>query len=149
MELKILEEKNNQLFNRKEVKASVNAEVAPSRAEIEKLLSEKYSAKEGAIKIKGIRGRFGSNIFNIEANIYASKEDRDRTEPLFKKKEKEAAKPKAPEQPAEKPAEEAPKEEPTPEPPQESKIEQEGSKLKEKAITEPSGEAKPEEKPKE
>jgi ribosomal protein S24E len=101
MELKILEEKENSLFNRKEIKARAVSKAAPSREEVLTLLSEKTKLPKENIKIKGIRGSFGVNEFDIEANLYSSKEEKEKIE-IVKKKEKEAAKPKEPEQPAEK-----------------------------------------------
>ena len=87
MELKINEERENLLFNRKEIKGYIKSEISPSRVEVSKLLSEKFSVPAENIKIKGINGKFGTRIFDIEANIYSSKKDKDEIE-LKKKKEK-------------------------------------------------------------
>lgn len=87
MEMKINEEKKNALFNRKEVKGVVKSDVAPSRPEVLKSLSEKLKAPEENIKIKGIHGSFGSHEFKVKANIYSSKEEKDKIE--FKKKKEE------------------------------------------------------------
>jgi ribosomal protein S24E len=92
MELKILEEKNNELFDRKEIKSVVEAEITPSRKEILDVLAEKYKVPKENIKIKGIHGKFGSKTFAVEANIYSSKETREKVE-LKKKKEQESEKP--------------------------------------------------------
>jgi ribosomal protein S24E len=91
MEIKIINEKKNGLFNRNEVLAEVNSDVAPSRGEVLKILSEKLSVPEENIKILGINGSFGSKTFSVEANIYSSKEDKDSLE-IKKKKETEAEK---------------------------------------------------------
>ncbi len=115
---KILEERKNSLFDRREVKFNVEAKVTPSHAEVEKFISEKFSAPSETIKIRGIHGRFGSRIFTISANIYNSREDRDKTEPKSKKEEKER------EQPAETVVEEPKQEEPKEEPKQEEKPEE-------------------------
>ncbi len=88
---KILEEKENPLFNRKEIKLSVDAEVTPSNSETEKFISEKLSVPIENIKIKEISGRFGSKIFTITINVYNSKEHKDKTE-LRAKKSKEKKK---------------------------------------------------------
>ncbi|MFH1310895.1 MAG: hypothetical protein ABIH65_00635 [Nanoarchaeota archaeon] len=87
MELKINEERENLLFNRKEIKGYIKSEISPSRVEVSKLLSEKFSVPAENIKIKGINGKFGTRIFDIEANIYSSQKDKDEIE-LKKKKEK-------------------------------------------------------------
>ena len=86
MELKITEEKENALFGRKEIKGHVRSEISPSKAEISKSLSEKFSMPAENIKIKEIKGKFGTKIFNIEANVYSSKKDKDEIE-LKKKRE--------------------------------------------------------------
>jgi len=86
MTLKILEEKHNQLFRRKEIIASLDSEITPSRSHILELLSKKFETPKENIKIKGIRGNFGIKNFSIEANIYHSKEEKEMVE-LKKKKE--------------------------------------------------------------
>jgi len=86
MTLKILEEKHNHLFRRKEIKAALESEITPSRSHILELLSKKFETPKENIKIKGIKGNFGIKNFSIEANIYHSKEEKDMVE-LKKKKE--------------------------------------------------------------
>lgn len=105
---KILEEKENPLFKRKEIKFTIEAIITPNHSDVEKLISEKFSTSPETVKIKGIHGRFGSKTFTISANIYKSKEDKEDIEP--KKKEKA----KLEEKPAEEKKEEV-KEEPKPE----------------------------------
>lgn len=121
MGLKITEEKENALFNRKEIKGFIDSEVVPSRIETSKILSEKFKVPWENIKIKKIVGKFGSKTFSVEANIYSSEQDKDSIE-LKKKKEmpekkteetadKEKAKQEQPEeQPEQKPSEEKPQE---------------------------------------
>ncbi len=91
MTLKILHEKINLLFNRKEVKATIESEKTPSHVEILELLSKKFNSSPENIKIKKIGGNFGVKNFSIEANIYNSKEEKDIVE-LKKKKEVAPAK---------------------------------------------------------
>ena len=86
MEFKITEEKENALFNRKEIKGFIDSEVVPSRIETSKILSEKFKVPWENIKIKKIVGKFGSKTFSVEANIYSSEQDKDSIE-LKKKKE--------------------------------------------------------------
>ena len=105
MELKIVKEKQNALFKRKEIEATTVAEVTPSREEIRKLLADKFSVQEEAIKINNILGKFGSMKFRISASVYASVEDREATEP-----KKKGQKPTE-EQPTETASAEPPKEE--------------------------------------
>lgn len=79
-ELKIIQERQNPLFNRIEVQIGVFAEKIPSHKDSIKVISEKFSAPEENIKIKKIGSKFGSKDFIISANIYSSKEDKDQTE---------------------------------------------------------------------
>lgn len=89
--MKILDDKVNHVFNRKEIKASIEAEKVPSKQEVEKMLSEKFSAHADCIAIKSLKGKFGSHDFKIIANIYHSKEDKEKTEPKPKAKKEGAA----------------------------------------------------------
>lgn len=99
---KILEEKENKLFNRKEIKFNIEAEITPNHVEVEKFISEKFSVQSEVIKIRGIHGRFGSKIFTITANIYESIENKEDVEP---KKKGKIAEEKPAEVPVEKPIE--------------------------------------------
>ena len=85
MEFEIIKEKENLLFGRKEIQISVEAQVTPSRNEIKDLIAQKFSTQPENISIKGIHGKFGSKNFTINANIYSSKQDRDKMEPKNKK----------------------------------------------------------------
>ena len=90
-EFKITEEKENPLFNRKEIKGFIESEIVPSRAETLEILSKKFKVPKENIKIKKIIGKFGSKTFAVEANIYSLEQDKDSIE-LKKKKEKEPEK---------------------------------------------------------
>jgi ribosomal protein S24E len=85
MELKNIKEIQNPLFNRKEIKATIANEIVPSNDEVSKLLAEKFSVSEDAIKIRNIKGKFGSKVFDVNANVYTSKEELDKTEVKTKK----------------------------------------------------------------
>lgn len=91
METKIIDEKKNPLFNRKEIVLEVGSEITPSHAEAEKIVSEKFKTSPESFKIKKIQGRFGSKTFRINANIYSSKGEKENIE-AKSKKEKEAEK---------------------------------------------------------
>ena len=109
------------------MEANVGAEVTPSKQEVKKLISEKFSVPLEAIRLKGIHGKFGSKVFRIEANVYSSAEDKEKTEPKTKKEieeEKKAAEQKVEEKKTEEQTQEAPKKEPQPEHPQEKEVEE-------------------------
>jgi len=92
MELKIIDKKDNPLFNRKEIEASISAEVTPDKQSVKKLISEKLSIVPEAIKLKGIHGKFGSRNFTVKANVYDSIEDKEKIEPKSKKEKEEEKK---------------------------------------------------------
>ena len=78
MKTKIIDEKKNPLFDRKEVILEVESEITPSHAEVGKIISEKFKTSSEAFQIKKIQGNFGSKIFKISANIYPSKEEKEK-----------------------------------------------------------------------
>lgn len=88
--MKIIEDKNNSLLKRREIKVIVESEKNPSMQEAGKLILEHFKAQEENVAIKQIKGKFGRNTFLITANIYHNKEDKEKTEPKAKKKEKAA-----------------------------------------------------------
>ncbi len=82
---KILHQKENPLFNRKEVEVSIEANVAPKMQEAEEFIAKHFTSHHENIKIIKIKGNFGSKRFIITAKIYHTKEDKDKTEPKSKK----------------------------------------------------------------
>ncbi|MBU2616348.1 MAG: hypothetical protein KKC19_04560 [Nanoarchaeota archaeon] len=95
MELNITNETENLLFDRREIYGNIKANSTPSRVEVTKALAEKFSTPEDNIKIKKIEGKFGAQTFDVEANIYTSKENKDKVE-IKKKKDEKVAEPAAP-----------------------------------------------------
>ncbi len=91
MKIKSTIEIENALFNRKEVEAQVEATITPKNEEALKLIADKYSVPQENVKIKGIYGSFGSQVFKVLANVYKTKEDLEKTE-VKTKQEKEAEK---------------------------------------------------------
>jgi ribosomal protein S24E len=85
MEIKDIHEIKNLVFDRKELQAIIISENSPSNKEVITLLSKKLSVPEEGIKLKGIYGKFGSKEFKIKANIYKSKEDKNKIERKTKK----------------------------------------------------------------
>jgi ribosomal protein S24E len=75
MELNILKEKENVFLNRKELEIEINhnAAATPSKAEIIKELSARYSAPEENIVINYILTKKGTNIAFVKAKIYKEK----------------------------------------------------------------------------
>lgn len=107
MNIKILEQKQEPLLSRTEVKAELSFEGAtPSNEELKKALATQLKADENLVVIKSIYTEFGIAKATATAYIYTDKKALESIEPKPKeKKGKKAEKPK----PA--PKEEAPKEE--------------------------------------
>ena len=85
--MKVIEDKQNELLNRREVKIIVEAEKNPSFSESLKLVGETFKSQEDLIEVKEIKGKFGRSTFLISAFIYKTKEEKERSE---KKKEKKS-----------------------------------------------------------
>ena len=90
--LTILKEKKNPVFDRKEIEVNVKMDVSPKIKEAEELIGKEFSANPENVKIKKIKGRFGSNSFIITANIYSSKEEKDKVETKIKTPKKKKVK---------------------------------------------------------
>ena len=88
--IKIINQRENPLFNRKEVEVMTETSVAPKISEAEAFIAKEFSSQMENVKIKKVKGRFGSINFIITANVYNSKEDKEKIEPKSKKKEKPA-----------------------------------------------------------
>ncbi len=101
MKMNIIKETKNPLFARRELQLTVDAEIVPNHKDIKKSIAEKFSVEENTIKIKNILGKFGSKTFTISANIYPSKEEKNKVE-LKKKREIEEEKAQNPEKVEEK-----------------------------------------------
>ena len=82
--LKIISEKENPLFSRREIVIEIRNETNPKRTDMENSLAEKFSVNSESIKVDRIVPKFGSNIFTIHARIYKSKEDKENIEPKIK-----------------------------------------------------------------
>ena len=76
----IISKQENPLYNRREIEFTVDSEITPSREDIKKLISEKFSSELEATRIKGINGGFGSKTFTINANVYKSREEKENIE---------------------------------------------------------------------
>ncbi len=85
MEIKEITEKKNLVFERREIEATVVSDSSPSNKETLTELAKKLSTPEDSIKIKGIHGEFGTTTFKVTANVYKSKEDKDKIEKKTKK----------------------------------------------------------------
>ncbi|MFA5953248.1 MAG: hypothetical protein WC812_01520 [Candidatus Pacearchaeota archaeon] len=92
MEIKIIENRDNLLFRRKEVKLEVDTDVTPSREDAKKMISEKIKCPVDCVHILKIEGKFGESLFTISAEVYNNERDKKEYAPVFKKKDVEAEK---------------------------------------------------------
>jgi len=86
MEIKI--DTRNDLFKRNEVSAEVESEKNLSFDEARKMIAEQTGKAKEGIDVYNIKGNFGSHKFVISANVYDSKEDKDKAEQKTQKQKK-------------------------------------------------------------
>jgi len=81
----ILNQRKNPIFKREEIEFSIETEITPKINETELLIAKEFSTEVENVKVKKIKGKFGSKKFVITANIYNSKEEKGNIEPKSKK----------------------------------------------------------------
>ena len=86
-----IKETENPLFNRKEVVAIVKSEATPSKTKVEEALLGKLKVEKDVLKVKKIAGSFGTQEFEVSADVYKTAEDKTKYE-VKTKQEKEAEK---------------------------------------------------------
>ncbi len=87
MEIKIISEKENHLFKRKELILETHSEISPKKIAVIEKIAEKFSATPETITVKKISGIYGTHLFKIICNIYKTKEDKELFEKEKNKKE--------------------------------------------------------------
>ncbi len=85
-------EKHNPLFGRREIRMKIEQPVPPKKEDAAKMVAEKFSAPEETVHIEKIEEKFGTESFIIVADIYSSKEEKDRINTINKKPKKGAKK---------------------------------------------------------
>jgi ribosomal protein S24E len=121
--MEIKSDTRNEIFKRNEINAVVESEKNLSFDEARKMFVEETKKPEENIDLYNVKGNFGSNSFVISANVYDSKEDKDKAEQKTQKQRKAEAEAKAsseasaegPAKAAEEEKKEAPAEEAKPE----------------------------------
>jgi len=81
---KIILERENSLFSRKEIVAEIKTAGSPKRTDIETILSQKFSTTPDSVKVEKIIPKFSSDIFTIYAKIYKSADEKNSIEPKAK-----------------------------------------------------------------
>jgi ribosomal protein S24E len=88
MEIKILEERENLLFNRKEIVINVETDVTPKLEEARNIVSEEAKVPVENVKIKKVEGSFGKREFKIHCFVYKTKEDKEKMDVKTRKQRK-------------------------------------------------------------
>jgi len=86
--IKILKDIKNPLLNRHELQLLIKSDVSPKISDVQEFLAKEFSSVAENVKVIKIKGNFGSMKFLITANIYNSKEEKDKTESRTKKEKK-------------------------------------------------------------
>jgi ribosomal protein S24E len=84
--MKLVKELKNDLLKRKEMLFVMESESNPGFDEAKRQVAHIAKSVEENIVVKYIKNNFGTKEFFIEAFIYDSKEQKDRTEPKPKAK---------------------------------------------------------------
>ena len=74
MKIKIISEKENALFFRKEIVLEIEADITPSKDKIMEIISERFKSDKNLVRVRKVDSKFGSNLFVVFADLYNSKE---------------------------------------------------------------------------
>ena len=85
MKVKIIEEKENPLLNRKEIKIEVSEfDKTPSREEIRKQAAAKLGADEKKFLLDNLKQEYGKTKATAFVKIYKTEDDLKKHEPKYK-----------------------------------------------------------------
>ena len=87
----MIQDFRNELLKRREVKILIEAESNPGFGEAQKKVKEKFGVGEEQIVMRNVKSKFGRKTFLLDAFIYDSAADKEKTEQKPKVK-KEAGK---------------------------------------------------------
>jgi len=86
--MKVVEEFDNKLLGRKELKVAKTYDSNPGKEKVTQDIIKNFKTDEVNFVIKSIKNSFGSNEFVIEVFIYDSEELKKKYEPRKKEKKK-------------------------------------------------------------
>lgn len=84
--MEIITQDKNDLLKRHEVTALLNSETNPGIEQVKSLLAEKFKVSSEHVAVKSLKNNYGTNKFKIEALIYHSPAEKEKTEPKVKTK---------------------------------------------------------------
>ena len=85
-----MEESNNVLLKRKEIRFVVKEQSNPGFEKVKSILVEKLKVSPEVVAIKKIKNNFGTHEFVVKAFVYNSEKDRLKIEPKVKEKKAKA-----------------------------------------------------------
>ena len=92
MELKITQNKRNEVLKRSEIIAEVMQKEVPSKIEITKVLTAQLNTKPEIVIIKKIDSKYGQQKVIIDANVYDKEEEMNKIERNYMLKRNETKK---------------------------------------------------------
>jgi len=92
MALNIIKNKENSFLGRKEITFNLESKSTPTFKEVEEVVSKEFSVPVENVHVEKIKGNFGLTSFIVSAQIYSSKEEKDKLIHKNKKKKKEEVK---------------------------------------------------------
>ena len=78
--MEIIKDFRNDLLKRKEVEVTIESDSNPGFDFSREKVSSEFGVAADVVAIKAVRGKFGSNEFLVEAFIYDSVDDMEKTE---------------------------------------------------------------------
>ncbi|HVY01978.1 MAG TPA: hypothetical protein VHA12_04410 [Candidatus Nanoarchaeia archaeon] len=78
--MEIIRDFNNKLLKRRELLVSMKVEKTPSMIEAQDAISTQQKADKELVVVKSIRSGFGTRNFDVEAFVYATAEQKAKTE---------------------------------------------------------------------
>ncbi len=92
--MKIKIDNRNELFKRQELVLEIESDKNPSFIDVQKKIAEEINKPEENIDVLKVKGGFGKNVFEVEANVYNSKEELNKMIDLRKTKKSRCRKEK-------------------------------------------------------
>jgi len=85
MKIEVIEEKENKLLNRKEIKATITGfEKTPKREEVRSQLAAKLGADEKKLLLDEIKQEYGKKQATAYVKVYENEEGLQKYEPKYK-----------------------------------------------------------------
>ncbi len=104
--MEVKQNMKNEMFKRQELTMELEADKTPSFAEAKQKVAEQVKEPCENVDVLGVHGKFGKNVFIINANIYDSKNELEKAVEMRKTQKQRIAEKNAVEEVKKKAAEE-------------------------------------------